>query len=182
MSAEQLGSGVWYGSEKGYIMLDVPDPDPQALDVHEKWGSASLYPKGGEYHCSLVAARKLAGDVPEAEQTIKNIVREYTTEHDLSFGGFIGDLYICRKQNDDNEWQTTAIAEVVVVGLDGLIHALRRQFPDFPTPMQHVTLLKTVNSPYGIGVNSTADLANYCTQRNDLFRRILPNAPVVTER
>lgn len=172
----ELGQDVWYDQEvKGYVMLDLQGQldglaaIPEVIDVD----GVQLQRKH-EMHCSLVAARKLAGEDPQTEARIVDAVHTWLQTNTLSFDGFTGDVYVCHKPNDAGEEQTTVIAGVAIKGLTGLWQAVRHVSPDFNDPSLHITLYKSQNSPYGIGVNSAADLSSLCTRRNNLAGLVLP--------
>ena len=75
---------------------------------------------------------------------------------------------MCKKPNADNETQVTVIADVQLAGIEALQALMRERVGVNISTTLHVTLLKSANSPYGIGVNSAADLAAYCVKRADV--------------
>lgn len=172
MNARELTPHVWYDPDvKGYIMFDatqhIPDMPPITVDGIE------LLPKN-EYHVSLVAARKAAAQNAAQEAAIVRLVEDYLGRPDagLSWGGLTGEYYLCHKPGQSGELQHTVLAGASIIGLTGLQRMLRHHFGIAPSH-PHVTLLKSANSAYGIGVNSADDLALYCEKRPDLAK-ILP--------
>jgi hypothetical protein len=162
MSKQELSDGVWYDPEgTGYIMLDttavIPPQEPRMID------GVRLLPKD-EYHCSLVAARKLADGDRDLEARIVKDTVEYLRTHTVGFVGMTGNYYLCQKTNDDGEIEKTIIGGVEIRGIEGLRAILRRRTPEYQPPFPHVTLLKSANSLYGIGVNSEESLRAYCTR------------------
>lgn len=160
MSRQELGNGVWYDPEaKGYIMLDVTGSvatqHPRTID------DTILLPKS-EYHCSLAAVRKLANEDREVEAKLVDDVKRYLGNNAVEFAGMTGDYYFCQKTNDAGEIESTVIGGVTIIGLDGLRALLREKIPEYQPPFPHVTLLKSANSKFGIGVNSQEDLRTYC--------------------
>ncbi len=157
-------------------MLDVaahiPDLLPVMLDTPS--GSAELFPKH-ELHVSLASLRKLAGENPAMEAAMVCFLEYYLkdTAHELAWCGLTGEYYRCQKPRDEGELQHTIIGAAEIIGLRSLETAMRHALDTrirLCTP--HVTLLKSVNSPYGIGVNSPDDLAAYCTRDDTLGARI----------
>jgi hypothetical protein len=168
----KLAPDVWYDSDtKGYIMLELPNTHVVPI-VYE---GVMLEPKR-EHHCSIVAARKLAGGLPDVESRIVEIVREQLAREPVQFTGFRREVYVCHKPNDEGEEQTTVVVGVDVTGLAGLQNALQTEFPQYHAPFPHATVLKSANSPYGIGVNSAEDLTALCERHDELFAEIFPNA------
>jgi hypothetical protein len=131
-----------------------------------------VFPKE-EYHVSLVAARKAAQQNPEQEAAIVRLVSEYLRRpgNALEWDGLTGEYYLCHKLNEQGEMQFTVVAGAAIIGLEGLQRMLRHHF-SIPPSQPHVTLLKSANSPYGIGVNSADDLANYCEVRPDIAQQL----------
>lgn len=72
--------------------------------------------------------------------------------------------------------QITVNAGVQLLGLDALQAALRQRASIDIATTPYVTLLKSANSPYGIGVNNASDLAEYCVKRNDIAATLHLNA------
>ena len=69
--------------------------------------------------------------------------------------------------------QTTVIGEAALIGLSSLERAMRRGLDTrIRLSQPHVTLLKSANSPYGIGVNSPEELVMLCAGDDSLGRRI----------
>ena len=164
----QLAPDVVYDpNTKGYIMLQLPELTVNPLEFE----GIQLTPKR-TFHCSLVAARKLAAGRAGIEERIVDIVRRQLAIEPVKFSGLTGQVYVCRKPNDAGEMQTAVIAMADILGLDGLRHALYQENQDFTVSLPHVTLLKSGNSPYGIGVNFEADLAAYCERHDELLVRI----------
>ncbi|QQS21697.1 hypothetical protein IPM09_04230 [Candidatus Saccharibacteria bacterium] len=164
MSRQELGRDVWYdGGLKGYAMLDVthsvPAISPLVIDGTE------LLPKE-EYHVSIAKLRALARGDAAKEAELVTFLQEYFAEqdHEFRWAGLTGDYYVCRKPNQAGETQMTLIGSVEIVGLRALERAMRDRFdPAIRLSQPHVTLLKSTNSPYGIGINSADDLASLCT-------------------
>lgn len=155
MSVQQLGQKVWYDPEgTGYVMLDVTSfikpLEPMEIDGQK------LLPKS-EYHCSLLAARKVANDKVSEEQLV-GVVKIFLKNKTISFESLVeNELYVCRK-----EGQVTVIASATIVGLDELHQEIKQLIPDYAPLFPHVTLLKSENSQYGIGINSQVDFENLC--------------------
>lgn len=157
MSRQELGKGVWYDPEgTGYIMYDLTD---QLIPLKPVTiGDQLLLPKT-EFHCSLVAARKVSQEELAVEATIVERVQNYLGERSLRFVNLTGDYYHCQKDGE-----STVIAGVHIEGLDELRVLVREVVPDYEPPFPHVTLLKSENSEYGIGVNSAQALATLCVK------------------
>lgn len=156
MAIQQLGQKVWHEPEgTGYIMLDVTDNikpfDPLEIDGQK------LLPKS-EYHCSLVAARKLVNN-EISEDELVGVVRKFLQKKTIRFNSLTKELFVCRKDGE-----VTVIAGAEVIGLEALRAKLKRIIPDYSPLFPHVTLLKSANSQYGIGINSEAELENYCVK------------------
>lgn len=49
-----------------------------------------------------------------------------------------------------------------MIGLDDLRQEIKQLIPDYVPLFPHVTLLKSENSQYGIGINSQKDFDNLC--------------------
>lgn len=156
MSREYLSKKIWRDAEgTNYIMLDVTDEigSQQARTVE----GVELLPKD-EYHVTLVPAGKLSGDESVVELVIDE-VRTFLAHNpdEVVFEELSGERYVCTKGDE-----MTLIAPAIVLGLDGLRGVVRRHVPDYAPTFPHVTLLKSANSRYGIGVNSVDDLQAYC--------------------
>lgn len=148
-----LTESVWYDPDvKNYVMLDVTDAitPPTSLMIDD----VELLPKD-EYHCTLVPVGKLLED--DFARVLLGDISEYLSQNAVEFDGLTGEYHLCRKQEE-----VTLIASARIVGLDGLREVVRRHVPDYQPPFPHVTLLKSANSPYGIGVNSDADYDALC--------------------
>ena len=155
MAVKQLGQEVkvWYDPEgSGYVMLDVTDNITPLNPI--KIEGQKLLPKS-EYHCSLVAARKLAND-KISEQEIIELVRKFLVGKIIQFESLGKELYVCRKGEE-----VTVIARAQIIGIEDLRREIRKFIPDY-APFPHVTLLQSENSRYGIGVNSPQKFAEYC--------------------
>lgn len=168
MARQQLGKGVWYDpSVKGYVMLDItahaPKPEPLVVD------GVALFPKS-EYHISLANVRAIAGGDMSKESQIVSAMKGCLSDEavSLTWVGFGGNVYVCKKPNADNETQVTVIADVQLAGIEALQALMCERVGVNISTTLHVTLLKSANSPYGIGVNSAADLAAYCVKRDDV--------------
>lgn len=156
MERKYFSEHVWYNPEKGhYIMLDITDEIgkqvPQIIEGVE------LLPKD-EYHVSLVPAQKLSED----EAVVRSIVEDVrcllqANPGAVSWGSLGDERYVCKEDDE-----VTLVAPAAVVGLSGLREVVRRHVPGFNPAFPHVTLLKSANSPYGIGISSSDDLAAYC--------------------
>ena len=174
MSRRELGSGVWYdASLKGYAMLDVtehiPPLRPTAID------GVTVYPKEGEFHVSIANLRELALQNPFQEAAMALFLRYQmvSEENRLSWNGFSGEYYVCHKPNEQGDEQTTVIASVEIIGLRALERTMRHTFDtSIRLSQPHVTLLKSANSPYGIGVNSPEALESLCERDDTLAERI----------
>ncbi len=161
----ELGPGIWYSEEMGYIIAEVPDLQPEPITVD----GVLLNPKD-EYHVSLVPARELANGDPEREAEIVRQVRAYLAHTAVKHGNLTGEMHICRELNKAGDIERTVIAGIQVVGLV----ALRSEL-GLPEAVPHVTVLKSANSLYGIGVNSITDLQQLCKRDDNLFRRVFPD-------
>ena len=174
MSREELGNGVWYdASLKGYAMLDVTDhiPPLRTTDVE----GVMVHPKMGEFHVSIANLRELAHHNPAQEAAMALFLRDQMADRQNcpSWNGFTGEFYVCRKPNEQGEEQTTIIAGVDIAGLRALERAMRHAFDtSIHLSHPHVTLLKSENSPYGIGVNSAEALVRLCMRDDTLAERI----------
>ncbi len=154
MSIQQLGQKVWYDVEgTGYIMLDVTDNIAPLEEI--KIDGQRLLPKP-EYLCSLLAARKVVNDKVSETQLVE-LVRKFLVNRIIRFESLIGDLYVCRKKGE-----LTVISGANISGLDDLRQEIKKLIPDYAPIFPHVTLLKSENSQYGIGINSQADLDSFC--------------------
>lgn len=158
MTRVNLAENIWHDPEAtNYIMLDVTDQIP--LQLPQTIDGVELMPKD-EYHISLVAAGKLSDNPREVATTIE-AVREYlgSIEKLPEFVTLGAERYRCRKGDE-----VTLIAPAKIIGLDGLREVVKVRYPDYAPPFPHVTLLKSANSPYGIGINSSDDFELYCTR------------------
>lgn len=156
MSREYLSEKVWRDAEgTNYIMLDVTDEigDQQARTID----GVELLPKD-EYHVTLVPASKFSEDESVVESVVDE-VRAFLARNpdEIVFKELLDERYVCTKGDE-----LTLIAPAVVLGLDALRAVVRRHVPDYAPAFPHVTLLKSANSKYGIGVNSMDDLHEYC--------------------
>ncbi|MFZ1258597.1 MAG: hypothetical protein WAQ25_03950 [Candidatus Saccharimonas sp.] len=156
MTRVNITENIWYDPEvKNYVMLDVTDAvgaqEARVID------GVDLLPKH-EYHVTLVPAGKLGKTALEVAAIINNI-ESFLKQHPavMQFQKLGTERYICRKDDE-----MTLIAPAVITGLDALRAIVRQRVPDYQPAFPHVTLLKSANSPYGIGINSQKDLANYC--------------------
>jgi hypothetical protein len=153
MAREEIGKGVWYAVDTGYIGLDLTaDIPPQEKRTVE---GIALFPKD-ESHCSLVAVRECVND-PTEEQRVADAVKDYLREHDLEFAGLGDERYLCRK--DD---RVTIVAPVCIDGVDEFFTFFQELITDYLPPFLHVTLLKSETTEHGISVNSMEDLHHYC--------------------
>ncbi len=158
MARVNLTEHIWYNpSVKNYVMLDITDSIGTQSEMMVE--GVTLVPKD-EYHCSLVPAGKL-GDTPQEVAAIIEDVRQHLEAHrdDIHFEGLGHERYLCEKNGE-----YTLIAPAIITGLSALRQAVCARIPDYQPPFPHVTLLKSVNSQYGIGINSERDLATYCRQ------------------
>lgn len=148
---------IWRDPEvKNYVMLDVTeDVGGQEAAVID---GTLLLPKD-EYHVTLVAAGKIAGDDPRRTGELLQDLEEYLRANPdaVRFERLGDDRYVCR----DGE-EMTLIAPAEIVGIEGLRRVVTRHVPDYKPAFPHVTLLKNEQSPYGIGVNSTEDFQALC--------------------
>lgn len=157
MTRVDISPNVWYDpGVKNYFMLDVTAAieTPTEIDID----GVVLFPKD-EYHCSLVPAGKIAEG--QRLQGLNYFLVTYLRANPdlLRFDGLGDERYICKK-NDE----VTLVAPARVVGIEALRAAVRQMIPEYEPAFPHVTLLKSENSPYGIGINSEKDLAEYCTR------------------
>ncbi len=169
MSRQELGQQVWYDADtKGYAMLDVSGYIPPLQPVEVE--GVTLLPKH-EYHVSIANLRGIAGENLEIEPEMVWFMQAYLAgpTHQLAWKGLTGAYYLCRKPNAEGDMQQTLIGEVEIAGLASLERAMRQKFA-IPITLSrpHVTLLKSANSPYGIGVNSPKDLAQLCRRQDEL--------------
>ena len=154
MAKQDLGKSVWYDPDaNGYIGFDITSSIP--TQTQQTVEGTLLLPKD-EYHCSLVAVR-LYAESREKEQEIADAVRSYLQTHRLAFRGLGSDRYLCRK--DD---RMTIIASIQIDGIDQLRDFVATLIPDYQPPFTHVTLLKSEATEFGIGINSMAELNQYC--------------------
>lgn len=156
MSRQNITEKIWYDPDvKNYIMLDITkdieQQKPLVIDGVE------LLPKD-EYHCSLVPVGKLSDD-PDAVARIVSDIKDYLafTPDSIRFDGFMDKYFVCKKEDE-----TTLIVEAKILGLGGLRKIVQQTISDYQPTFPHVTLLKSENSPYGIGINSNKDLKTYC--------------------
>lgn len=157
MARVHITEKIWYDPEvKNYVMLDVTDDIEHPVATIIKPPTV-LLPKD-EYHCTLVAAGKLSANHDQVREVIEDI-KAYLLEHPnmVTFEGIGTDYYYCCKDDE-----STLIVSALVTGLDGLRDVVRRTFPEYSESSPHITLLKSENSPYGIGINSPTDLNQYC--------------------
>lgn len=156
MSRVNLTESIWYDPEvKNYVMLDVTGSvDKQGSQVI---GGLELLPKD-EYHVTLVPAGKLGKTALETSLILGGI-EELLASHPgvIEFQGLGPERYICCKDDE-----TTLIAPALITGLDALRVIVQQNVKDYSPAFPHVTLLKSANSPYGIGIHSAEDLAAYC--------------------
>lgn len=150
-------------------MLDVTEHIPP---LHSTViDGVTVYPKEGEFHVSIANLRELALQNPFQEAAMALFLRHQmaSEENRLSWNGFSGEYYVCHKPNEQGEQQTMVIAGVDIVGLRALERTMRHTFDtSIRLSQPHVTLLKSANSPYGIGVNSPEALQNLCTRDDTL--------------
>ena len=173
ISRQELGQQVWYDADtKGYAMLDVTKyiPPLQSVEVE----GVTLLPKH-EYHVSIANLRGIAGENPEIEPKMVWFMQAYLADpaHQLEWKGLTGAYYLCQKPNAEGDMQRTLIGAVEIAGLAALERAMRQRFA-MPITLSrpHVTLLKSANSPYGIGVNSPKDLAQLCRRQDELGEQL----------
>jgi|GEM_PF-4768911 len=168
---EILAPGIRYDSDtKGYIMLDVGRVIPE-LRSTEKNG-VKLLPKA-EFHCSIVAARDLSDGNPELEALIVETTKASLHRVPIKVTGLSGAYYICKETKDGDATQTTVIGGLETSSLDDLHKSLQKIVPTYQPFIPHVTLLKSQNSKYGIGVNSQTDLEKLCRRDNQLATQIV---------
>ena len=151
---EEIGNGVWYSADTGYIALELTGRIPRE-EARTVEGTA-LSPKADEYHCSLVAIRKYIADSGK-EQRIADAVKGYLQEHDLHFIGLGVERYLCRKED-----RVTLVAPVAIAGIDDFMDFVGTLVPNYQRPFPHVTLLKNETTEHGISINSDDDLGRYC--------------------
>lgn len=154
MAIQQLGQKVWYDEAvMGYVMLDITGDikPPKKMEIDGQ----NLLPKS-EYHCSLVAARKLANEKVSEAQII-GIVRNFLATHTIRFISLTDERFVCRKRGE-----ITVISGAKVIGLEELRAELQQLIPTYVSLFPHVTLLKSENSPYGIGIDSQLDFEYLC--------------------
>lgn len=112
VSKQQLGQGVWYDPEgTGYIMLDVSQKvthlEPKVVRGIE------LFPKT-EYHCSLVAARKLACDDRTIEAEIVHNIEQCLKTNKIQLIGLTNNYFFCQKVKQDGRNESTVIAKSLI--------------------------------------------------------------------
>lgn len=147
---------IWHDPEvKNYIMLDVTDEiPPQQMQTID---NVELLPKD-EYHVSLVPASKLSEDASVVQDVVQDVTRLLRENPGVVvFEGLGEERYVCRKNGE-----VTMIAPAIIIGVESLRQIVRQYVPDYAPAFPHVTLLKSANSPYGIGVNSEDDLQLMC--------------------
>jgi hypothetical protein len=168
MAKEFLSEKVWYDKEgTGYVMFDVSDSVPK-LDQLNIEGRELL--SKDEFHCSLIATRKYAelewdgtADISAREAGMVAAIRGQLGRRTVEFLGFTGEYYLCEKDN-----------EATIIGLVGLkgINELRQTISDMTgvvidPPEPHVTLYKTLNSQYGIGIRNEEEFTLRCRNLPD---------------
>lgn len=156
MSREYISEKVWRDVEgTNYIMLDVTKE--VGVQHTRTIDGIELFPKD-EYHVTLLPASKLSDD-PDIVESIVGDVRVFFDEHPhrVVFERLGDERYVCTKDEE-----MTLIAPAIVVGLDSLRQIVQRRMPGYAPAFPHVTLLKSANSQYGIGVNSQQDFAERC--------------------
>lgn len=156
MTRINITEKIWYDSEvKSYIMLDVTDEiSSQRARVVD---NVELLPKD-EYHVSLVPASKLSEDASVVQDVVQDVT-QFLRENPgvVVFEGLGEERYVCRKDGE-----VTMIAPAIIIGVESLRQVVRQHIPGYAPAFPHVTLLKSANSPYGIGVNSEDDLQQMC--------------------
>lgn len=151
-----LSHNIWYDADGTYYVV---------LDVTQQIGTLSLQIINGvelipkdEYHVSLVPTSRLTDDLAVREVLIADIEELLRQNPDVvQFESLGTERYFCQKDDE-----ATLIATATVTGLERLAVTVRNRFPEYEVPFAHVTLLKSAKSEYGVGINSRAELEEYC--------------------
>lgn len=157
MAKEYITEKIWYDLEvKSYVMLDVTEEIGEQKPL--KVNGIELLPKE-EYHVTLVAAGKIADGDEKLTRNLISDISKYllSNPESVSFGGLGDERFTCHKDGE-----TTLIAPAVIIGIEGLRKVVTSRIVNYKPAFPHVTLLKSENSLYGIGVNSQDDLEQYC--------------------
>lgn len=147
----ELGQGVWYSRETGYIMRDVTDKVsvPEQVQIYDE----TLYAKD-EYHVSLVNTRKYC-DTPESEAEVVDAVSNYISARQLDEVNLAdGEVYLSQYGDSVTVLATIAVGD----DLAGLQDELRGHIPDYEQ-LLHVTLLRNNPENRGTAIPNQAFLA-----------------------
>jgi len=161
MSTTTLIDKVRYGF--GYIVLDITEAVPP-LDSLIVDGVEFL--SKSEYHCSLVAVKRIAqslaennNQVAQLQKTIVENAKKQLAQTPIDTVHFTGQFYRCHKNGE-----STIIGLVDVPGLQELRQGIASSTGiSLDDPLPHVTVLKTINSQWGIAVNAQTDFNAYCS-------------------
>ncbi len=158
MTRQYIAETIWHDPEvKNYFMLDVTNTIP--AQIPKSFEGIELLPKD-EYHCTLVAPNKITDSLDDQAEIERSVTAYFMANPDaVQFDGLTDRLYVCREDGE-----MTLVAEARILGLDGLRRCIQSIVPEYKAILPHVTLLKSQNSPYGIGIHSADDLANLCVQ------------------
>ncbi len=146
----ELGQGVWYSRETGYVMLDITHKIPSlgALQVHDE----TLYPKD-EYHVSIINTRRYVDEL-EQEEVVVAAIRDHLASHKLGEVE-ISDENIYLSQYGDSVTVLATVAETT--GLCEVQTMLTEIVPGYEQ-LLHVTLLRNNPPNRGTAVPSQAFL------------------------
>lgn len=147
----ELGQGVWYSPDTGFVMRDVTEYIPEQTGMIV--GGEELQPKD-EYHVSLINTRKYV-DTPEHEQEIVAAVRQALDSVEIGGVTYSPDnRFLCQTGDE-----VTVIVRVQdTAGMTELKKRLAEQIEGYEQ-LSHVTLLKNKASRYGIAVPNVDFLA-----------------------
>lgn len=164
----ELGPGLVYTPDvKGAILLDVAHIIP-ALPATIVVDGVELERKT-EFHWTVLVPRHIAGEDLPREGEIARRVGEFVSHHALQALALADEYYVCHKPNSEGDTQTTVVQKLIVSGVDELWrHLYTTEAIELESPFPHVTLYKSSNSPYGIGVNNSQDRSAYCELRPDI--------------
>ena len=161
----ELSPGLSYTPDvKGAILLDVADVIP-LLPPSIQVDGICLERKA-EFHWTVLVPRYIAEGNIQREETIAKRVGEFVSDHVLRASALMDEYYVCHKPNPEGDIQMTVVQKLAVEGADELWKYLREtEGLELESPFPHVTLYKSSNSRYGIGVNNAQDRAAYCEAR-----------------
>lgn len=170
----ELGPGLTYTQDiKGAILLDVTDiiPDiPAQITVDD-----TLLERKREFHWTVLVPRYIVPEDLAREEAIAARVGEFAAHHVLRATGLLPEYYLCHKPNAAGETQCTVVQKLAVEGVNDLWeYLIATEGLQLEAPFPHVTLYKSANSPYGIGVNNAHDRATYCEVRSDIAELLTP--------